>query len=127
MPKGESSKVLIGEPSSDVKDVGAALYKGQSVSATVYSGSSVLDAGSATGETVDVDRVLSPLARSEVGTIRCIGLNYKQHAAEGGMDIPSIPKARKTSKQSQPQSRAYSRFTNQRHEGGMRSNSSVMT
>lgn len=83
--------MLIGEPSADVKDVGVALYKGQNVSATIFSGSSVLNAGSATGEKVEVDRVLSPLKQSEVGTIRCIGLNYGQHAAEGGFDIPTIP------------------------------------
>jgi 2-keto-4-pentenoate hydratase/2-oxohepta-3-ene-1,7-dioic acid hydratase in catechol pathway len=82
---------LIGEPSSEVKDVGLALYKGQSVSASIFSGSSVLSPGSSTGETAEVDRVLSPLKQSEVGTIRCIGLNYKQHAAEGGFDIPTIP------------------------------------
>jgi 2-keto-4-pentenoate hydratase/2-oxohepta-3-ene-1,7-dioic acid hydratase in catechol pathway len=90
-PKGNSSKILVGEPASEIKDVGLALYKGQSVSASVFSGSSVLSPGTATGESVEVDRVLSPLKQSEVGTIRCIGLNYKQHAAEAGLDIPAIP------------------------------------
>ena len=35
----------------------------------------MLDAGSPTGEKAVIGRVLSPLKRSEVGTIRCIGLN----------------------------------------------------
>lgn len=40
-----------------------------------YSGTSVLDPGTPTGKIETVGRLLSPLAASEVGTIRCIGLN----------------------------------------------------
>lgn len=36
-------------------------------------------------------KLLSPLAESEVGTIRCIGLNYAQHAKEANMALPDIP------------------------------------
>lgn len=75
MPKGDESKVLLGEPVDASVDVGAAVRKGEEVQVRVYSGSSVLDAGSPTGETSVVGRVLSPLARKEIGTIRCIGLN----------------------------------------------------
>ena len=75
MPKGDESKVLLGEPVDAAIDVGLAVRKGQDVTVNVYSGSSVLDAGSPTGETAVVGRVLSPLTRREVGTIRCIGLN----------------------------------------------------
>lgn len=45
--------------------------------ANVFSGSSVLDAGSPTGESVEVERVLSPVTQRECGTIRCIGLNVR--------------------------------------------------
>lgn len=41
----------------------------------VFSGSSVLNPGSATDKVEVIDRVLSPLDTNEVGTIRCIGLN----------------------------------------------------
>jgi len=75
VPKGDESKVLLGEPVDAAVDVGAAVRKGEEVQVRVYSGGSVLDAGSPTGETAVVGRVLSPLARKEVGTIRCIGLN----------------------------------------------------
>lgn len=34
---------------------------------------------------------MSPITQSEVGTIRCIGLNYKDHAAELGLDLPKVP------------------------------------
>lgn len=113
MPKGDESKILLGEPLDPSVDVGAAVRKGEDVKVNVYSGSSVLDAGAPTGETAVIGRVLSPLARKEVGTIRCIGLNvgftlflsemrlagllmmrdeqYKKHAEEAKMSIPEIP------------------------------------
>ncbi|MCP9914968.1 fumarylacetoacetate hydrolase family protein [Cyanobium sp. ATX 6F1] len=40
------------------------------------------------GEAADVKRVLAPL---EPGTIYCIGLNYRQHAAETGAALPERP------------------------------------
>ncbi|KAL2023981.1 hypothetical protein VTK56DRAFT_216 [Thermocarpiscus australiensis] len=91
VPKGDESKILIGEPADSSVDVGAAVRKGEDVRVKVYSGKSVLDAGSPTGETAVIGRILSPLAQEEVGTIRCIGLNYKKHAEEAKMSIPEIP------------------------------------
>ncbi|KAL2157489.1 hypothetical protein VTH06DRAFT_6040 [Thermothelomyces fergusii] len=91
VPKGDDSKILIGEPADSSVDVGAAVRKGEDVQVKVYSGTSVLDAGEPTGETAVIGRILSPLAQEEVGTIRCIGLNYKKHAEEAKMSIPDIP------------------------------------
>jgi 2-keto-4-pentenoate hydratase/2-oxohepta-3-ene-1,7-dioic acid hydratase in catechol pathway len=91
VPKGDESKILLGEPVDASVDVGVAVRKGEDVVVNVYSGSSVLDARSPTGETAVIGRILSPLARKEVGTIRCIGLNYKKHAEEAKMSIPDIP------------------------------------
>lgn len=75
MPAGDDTKILIGEPVDVSVDVGAAVRKGQNVEVKVFSGKSVLDPGSPTGETATIGRILSPLAQEEVGTIRCIGLN----------------------------------------------------
>lgn len=72
-----SSAGLIGEPVDTTQDVGLAMCNAQIVKAHVYSGSSVLAAGQKTGEVKEVGRLLSPLARGEVGTIRCIGLNVR--------------------------------------------------
>jgi len=93
-------------------DVGLALYKGQDVKVNVFSGSSALEPGSATGKMESIDKILSPITQKEAAAIRCIGLNvrfvetselrvvklgrshllqYKQHAAEVGMDLPTIP------------------------------------
>lgn len=91
VPKGDDSKVLIGEPADSSVDVGAAVRKGEPVQVRVFSGTSVLDAGSPTGDTAVIGRILAPLAQEEVGTIRCIGLNYRKHAQEAKMAIPDTP------------------------------------
>ncbi|KAK6725343.1 hypothetical protein SNK04_004148 [Fusarium graminearum] len=87
----EPAKVLIGQPAEDDLDIGVALRQSREVKVHVFSGLSVLKPGQKTGETAVVSRILSPLDSSEVGTIRCIGLNYKSHAAEVGLDIPTVP------------------------------------
>lgn len=91
VPKGDDSKILIGEPADKSVDVGLAVRKGEDVEVKVYSGKSVLDFGSPTGETSVIGRILSPVTAEEAGTIRCIGLNYKRHAEEAKMSIPDIP------------------------------------
>ncbi|CAI6099517.1 unnamed protein product [Clonostachys chloroleuca] len=91
VPRSDTAKILIGQPVSQHIDVGLALYQGTNVQAEVFSGSSVLAPGEATGNIEAISRVLSPLASSEVGTIRCIGLNYKKHAEEVKLDIPTVP------------------------------------
>jgi 2-keto-4-pentenoate hydratase/2-oxohepta-3-ene-1,7-dioic acid hydratase in catechol pathway len=91
VPRSSPSKILIGQPADKNIDVGAALRKGQEVAVNVWSGSSVLAPGSLTGTTETIDRVLSPLAQNEVGTVRCVGLNYRKHAAECGLEPPPIP------------------------------------
>jgi hypothetical protein len=70
-----SKNILIGQPVDKTVDVGAATLAGKDVEIEVYSGSSVLSPGSPTGKTEVIGKLLSPLAESEVGTIRCIGLN----------------------------------------------------
>lgn len=75
VPKSDSSKILVGEPRDESVDVGSALRSGFLVEAFAWTGTSVLWPGSNTGQLETVERVLSPLASHEVGTIRCIGLN----------------------------------------------------
>jgi len=77
VPKEDSTAVLIGQPVDSEVDVGAAVRKGEEVKVTVFSGSSVLDAGSPTDRVEVIDLILSPLTIGEVGTIRCIGLNVR--------------------------------------------------
>jgi len=68
---------LIGQPVSEDVDVGLALFNGDEVAVEVFSGSSVLNPGEKTGAKETIERVLSPLAANEVGTVRCIGLNVR--------------------------------------------------
>lgn len=74
IPSG-STAPLIGEPVDKSLDVGLASYDGQPIQVDVFSGPSVLSPGERTGKTATVAKILSPLSVSEVGTIRCIGLN----------------------------------------------------
>ncbi|KAG5791765.1 hypothetical protein H9Q69_009197 [Fusarium xylarioides] len=39
----------------------------------------------------DIQSLLTPLARDDVGTVRCLGLNYERHAHETGTPIPKYP------------------------------------
>ncbi|OQD75900.1 hypothetical protein PENDEC_c005G02632 [Penicillium decumbens] len=91
VPKSNPTKVLIGEPVDPQLDVGLAVYQGKEVSVRRFSGSSVLNPGAATGVTETIERVLSPLVQTEVGSIRCIGLNYVSHAKEMSLAIPDVP------------------------------------
>lgn len=74
-PKSNPTKTLIGEPTDPQIDVGLALYQGKDVSVRPFSGHSVLNPGQKSETTENIGRLLSPLAQSEVGSIRCIGLN----------------------------------------------------
>lgn len=90
-PKSDPTKTLLGQPRDSTIDVGLALRQKKEVVVDIFSGSSVLSPGESTGRQASISRLLSPLAQAEVGTIRCIGLNYKQHAAEVNMDLPKTP------------------------------------
>ncbi|KAJ7754338.1 hypothetical protein DFH07DRAFT_823044 [Mycena maculata] len=84
-------QALIGQPTDANQDVGLASREGQEIRAEVFDGSSVLQAGKPTGKIELVERLLSPLAMHEVGTIRCIGLNYQKHADEAHAEVPKVP------------------------------------
>ncbi|KAK2750256.1 hypothetical protein FQN55_002401 [Onygenales sp. PD_40] len=44
-----------------------------------------------TAHTLPISRLLSPLSRTDLKTVRCLGLNYAQHAAESNLPIPTYP------------------------------------
>ncbi|PSR97561.1 fumarylacetoacetate hydrolase [Coniella lustricola] len=44
-----------------------------------------------TEDVADIRLFLSPLAPEHVKTVRCLGLNYEQHAKESNMPIPKYP------------------------------------
>lgn len=58
----------------------------------VLSASSALDTRAQfTGEVATISKLLSPLSARDIGTIRCVGLNFKDHAAELGVSLPQVP------------------------------------
>ena len=75
VPRSSASAIFIGQPVDAEIDVGLAVRRGDEVRVELFSGTSVLAAGNATGQIDVIDRIMSPLSMSEVGTIRCIGLN----------------------------------------------------
>jgi len=44
-----------------------------------------------TDQVQDIRLLLAPLALEDVKTVRCLGLNYEQHAKESNMPIPKYP------------------------------------
>ncbi|KAJ5889211.1 hypothetical protein N7504_010021 [Penicillium tannophilum] len=44
-----------------------------------------------TEQVADVRMLLAPLAREDIRTVRCLGLNYEQHAKESNLPIPQYP------------------------------------
>ncbi|KAI2619307.1 hypothetical protein GGR54DRAFT_138985 [Hypoxylon sp. NC1633] len=88
----DDGRELCGEPENQEIDVGLELVAGKPVSVKVLDISSALDEGGKfTGEVVKIKKLLSPISVKEVGTIRCIGMNYKDHVKEMGGTMPKIP------------------------------------
>ena len=83
--------ILIGQPLSDDIDVGLAVAQGREVQVSVFSGNSVLRHGEPTAKIASIGKLLSPMSRRDTNTIRCIGLNYRSHAAEVKLPIPTTP------------------------------------
>lgn len=70
-------------------DVGLSTFNGDKVTAQLITGS-IYD-GVVTDKTMTVRQLLSPVAMNEVPMIRCLGLNYRDHAREANMPIPDVP------------------------------------
>jgi len=87
----ETGRIHIGQPTDAHIDVGLAMLSKQPLTAHEISGTSALDASQVTDNVLTVDRLLEPIAREQIGILRCLGLNYTDHAAEAKMPIPPIP------------------------------------
>jgi 2-keto-4-pentenoate hydratase/2-oxohepta-3-ene-1,7-dioic acid hydratase in catechol pathway len=77
---------------TDNREVGAALASGSKVEVRTFTGSSVLTSQIEPTTTIlTISRLLPPLSKSEVGTIHCVGLNYRKHAKEMDLALPDHP------------------------------------
>ncbi|KAG5756131.1 hypothetical protein H9Q69_000260 [Fusarium xylarioides] len=70
-------------------DVGIAFEKGEKLQAKLIQGC-VFD-GAVTDRLLTVKELLAPLSMDQVPIIRCMGLNYRDHAKEANMPIPDVP------------------------------------
>ncbi|PAV20787.1 fumarylacetoacetate hydrolase [Pyrrhoderma noxium] len=87
----ETAMVHIGEPVDANIDIGLAYHNKQTIQAREIIGSA-LDPTSQVSQTIlTVKELLAPLDRDEVKLVRCLGLNYSDHAAEANMAKPAAP------------------------------------
>ncbi|KAJ5551360.1 hypothetical protein N7535_000689 [Penicillium sp. DV-2018c] len=90
--KGIDGNIYGGEPVDADIDVGEAIAQNVKVAVKVMTSTSAMDYdASFTGEIKVIDKLLSPVSQTEAGTVRCVGLNYKEHAAEMKLALPDTP------------------------------------
>ncbi|KAF2179303.1 fumarylacetoacetate hydrolase domain-containing protein 2A [Zopfia rhizophila CBS 207.26] len=77
------------DQTGEMMDVSLAVFEGKQIKARLVIGS--LFDGVVTGKVMTVSQLLSPMSMSEVPLIRCLGLNYHDHATEANMAVPSHP------------------------------------
>ncbi|EAW15392.1 fumarylacetoacetate hydrolase family protein [Aspergillus fischeri NRRL 181] len=70
-------------------DVGLAVFQGEQVKVQLVRGS-IYD-GVVTDTVLTIKRLLSPISMEEIPIVRCLGLNYRDHAREANMPIPDVP------------------------------------
>ncbi|KAI8989908.1 fumarylacetoacetate hydrolase [Trametes punicea] len=87
----ESGQVHIGEPVDPKLDVGLAVHQRKPVKAYEIIGSALDPKAQVTKNVLTVKELLAPLSREEVGLVRCLGLNYADHADEAKLAKPAHP------------------------------------
>ncbi|KAH8883299.1 fumarylacetoacetate hydrolase [Thozetella sp. PMI_491] len=88
----DDGETYAGEPVDSGVDVGLVVKDGKSAKVRILSSTSALDEQAEfTCEERLVKEILSPLSAGEVGTIRCIGVNYNGHGAELDFAVPPVP------------------------------------
>ncbi|KAI0072983.1 fumarylacetoacetate hydrolase [Panus rudis PR-1116 ss-1] len=88
----ETAQVHLGQPVDPKLDVGLAYHQKKPIKAYEILGSSALDpSAQVTKKVLTVKELLAPLSREQLGIVRCLGLNYADHAAETKMSKPKYP------------------------------------
>ncbi|KNB12257.1 hypothetical protein FOXG_11883 [Fusarium oxysporum f. sp. lycopersici 4287] len=82
----EDGQVHLGQLVDTSRDVGIDCLNGVEVKAFLINGD--VFNGTVTQNIFTVDHLLSPVSREQCNYIRCLGLNYRDHAEEGGFPIP---------------------------------------
>lgn len=76
----ETSQIHIGQPIDSSLDVGLAIYRNELVKANEIIGSALDPNAQLSNTVLTVKKLLSPLAPEQIGLVRCLGLNYADHA-----------------------------------------------
>lgn len=86
----EDGQIHLGQVDSKTyPDLGIASVEKKKIEAKLITGS-IFD-GQVTEKTMTVAQLLSPISVDETPIIRCLGLNYRDHANEAKMAIPTSP------------------------------------
>ncbi|KAK5272000.1 hypothetical protein LTR40_013919, partial [Exophiala xenobiotica] len=85
----EDSRIHLGQLVDTSRDVGLDTFDGKKVEAYLINGS--IFAPEVTSVVYSVKQLLSPVSTEDCNYIRCLGLNYKDHANEANMALPKAP------------------------------------
>jgi 2-keto-4-pentenoate hydratase/2-oxohepta-3-ene-1,7-dioic acid hydratase in catechol pathway len=87
----EDGQVYLGQLVDTSRDVGLdslskeTPIRAYEIQGTIYSGVILKN------KVLTVKHLLSPITREQCNYIRCVGLNYKDHAKEANMSLPKVP------------------------------------
>lgn len=85
----EDGRVHLGQLIDTSRDVGLDSVEG--VIITAYEINGTILNGTVTKHVLTVKHLLSPVSKEDCNFIRCLGLNYKDHAQEANMALPPAP------------------------------------
>ncbi|KAF9890634.1 hypothetical protein FE257_005765 [Aspergillus nanangensis] len=85
----EDSQVHLGQLVDTTRDVGQDSVGGVQIAVYVINGS-IFD-GRVTDQVMHVKQLLSPVSTNDCNYIRCLGLNYLDHAKEANLALPEVP------------------------------------
>ncbi|KAJ5585663.1 hypothetical protein N7450_005450 [Penicillium hetheringtonii] len=85
----EDSQVHLGQLVDTTRDVGRDSADGVEIAVKVIEGT-IFD-GRVTDEVLHVKQLLAPVTQEQCSYIRCLGLNYIDHAKEANLPLPKAP------------------------------------
>ncbi|ETN41317.1 uncharacterized protein HMPREF1541_03252 [Cyphellophora europaea CBS 101466] len=85
----EDNRIHIGQLVDTSRDVGLDSLEGKEIKAYLINGT--IFAGEVTKQVYTVKQLLSPVSMEDCNYIRCLGLNYMDHAKEANMALPKAP------------------------------------
>ncbi|CEN59963.1 Putative 2-keto-4-pentenoate hydratase/2-oxohepta-3-ene-1,7-dioic acid hydratase [Aspergillus calidoustus] len=85
----EDNQVHLGQLVDTTRDVGRDSVDGVEVAVYVIAGT-IFD-GRVTEQVLHVKSLLSPVSSDQCSYIRCLGLNYTDHAKEANLPLPKVP------------------------------------